>query len=168
MKKALILIDVQNDYFEGGKFPLWNVGNTLDNIVESVKKAKENDIEVVLIQHVADENGPFFNESSEGVKLHEKLLTVAGDAEVVIKTKADSFYNTNLEELLSSKGIEELFVAGMMTQNCVTHTAISKSAEKYKVSMVADLCTTVSEPIHFIGLDAVTTRIDVITKDMIK
>jgi nicotinamidase-related amidase len=47
----------------------------------------------------------------------------------------------------------------MMTQNCVTHTAISKSAEKYKVSVLPDCCTTVSEMIHRIALNALSTRV---------
>jgi len=47
----------------------------------------------------------------------------------------------------------------MMTQNCVTHTAISRSAEKYKVSILTDCCTTVNEMLHLIALNAVSTRL---------
>jgi nicotinamidase-related amidase len=47
----------------------------------------------------------------------------------------------------------------MMTQNCVTHTAISKAAEKYKVCILPDCCTTVSEMLHLIALHGVSTRI---------
>jgi nicotinamidase-related amidase len=46
----------------------------------------------------------------------------------------------------------------MMTQNCVTHTAISRSAERYGVTILADACTTVSELLHLIALHAVSTR----------
>lgn len=63
---------------------------------------------------------------------------------------------------MSDLGIKELLVCGMMTQNCVTHTAISKAAEKYKVKVLADCCTTVNEMIHLIALNALTTRIDVV------
>jgi nicotinamidase-related amidase len=47
----------------------------------------------------------------------------------------------------------------MMTQNCVTHTAISKAAEKYSVKILTDCCTTVNQMIHLIALNAVSTRI---------
>ena len=47
----------------------------------------------------------------------------------------------------------------MMTQNCVTHTAISKSAEKYNVVILPDCCTTVDEMIHKIALHALSTRV---------
>ncbi len=66
---------------------------------------------------------------------------------------------TNLEETLSELGVDELLVCGMMTQNCVTHTAISKSAEKYKVCILPDCCTTVNEMLHNIALHAVSTRV---------
>lgn len=47
----------------------------------------------------------------------------------------------------------------MMTQNCVTHTAISKSAEKYNVKILGDCCTTINEQIYVMGLHAVSTRL---------
>ena len=62
-------------------------------------------------------------------------------------------------------GATELLVCGMMTQNCVTHTAISKSAEKYKVSILSDCCTTVNEMIHNIALHAVSTRVQLVASD---
>jgi len=54
---------------------------------------------------------------------------------------------------------------GMMTQHCVTHTAISKAAEKYKVAILADCCSTVDEMIHKIALNAVATRIELTTTE---
>ncbi|WP_297630356.1 cysteine hydrolase family protein [uncultured Clostridium sp.] len=161
MKKALLIIDLQNDYFEGGKFPLWNTEKTLENIEEAIDLAHKNDVTIVHIQHVADPSlglSPFFNEGTEGVKIHQRILEKASEGKVVVKTFADGFFKTDLEKVLSEIGAEEILVCGMMTQNCVTHTAISKAAEKYKVSILADCCTSVSEPIHLIGLAAVMTR----------
>jgi nicotinamidase-related amidase len=78
---------------------------------------------------------------------------------VVIKRFADSFHQTTLDETLQGAGAEELLVCGMMTQNCVTHTAISKAAEKYKVAVLPDCCTTVSEILHLIALHTLSTRV---------
>ena len=75
------------------------------------------------------------------------------------KAYADSFYQTNLDQILSDLGATKLFVCGMMTQNCVTHTAISKAAEKYEVVILPDCCTTVDAMIHNIALRAVSTRL---------
>ena len=81
---------------------------------------------------------------------------------MVVKQYADSFVETNLEDVLSGLGITELVVCGMMTQNCVTHTAISKSAEKYNVSILPDCCTTVDEMIHNLALHGVSTRVQLV------
>ena len=160
MKKALLVIDLQNDYFPGGKFQLWNTEKTLENVIRAIEKANMKGIPVIHIQHIAGPTAPFFNEGTEGADIHPEVLKVSPDGNIVIKNYADAFYETKLEDILSELGIEELLLCGMMTQNCVNHTAISKSAEKYKVKILPDCCTTVNEAIHMIALDAVSTRIE--------
>lgn len=165
---ALLVIDLQNDYFPNGKFPLWNTEATLNNIKSAIAKANEKNIPVIHIQHIADPAmgiAPFFNEGSEGADIHPEILALAPNADVVIKHFADSFEQTNLEEVLQKQGVTELLVSGMMTQNCVTHTAISKAAEKYDVSILMDCCTTVDEMIHNIALHAVSTRVPLVTAE---
>lgn len=162
MKQALLLIDLQNDYFPGGLFPLWNTDRTLSNILAAIAKAREAGILIVHIQHIANPQAgiaPFFNAGTDGANIHPDVLRAAPDAPIVTKEYADSFHHTNLEKVLSENVVEGLLVCGMMTQNCVTHTAISKAAEKYKVHILPDCCTTVSEPIHLIALHAVSTRV---------
>jgi nicotinamidase-related amidase len=166
MKKALLLIDLQNDYFPNGLFPLWNTDEALINIKDAIALAQTNGIEVIHIQHIANPEmglSPFFNKDTVGSDIHPEILAVAPDAPIVIKEFADSFVQTSLEDVLTERGVTELLVCGMMTQNCVTHTAISKSAEKYKVSILADCCTTVSEMLHRIALHAVSTRMSLVS-----
>ena len=161
MKKALLVSDLQNDYFPGGLFPLWNTEAVLANIKKAIAKAQEQQMPVVLIQHVADAKAgiaPFFNAGTEGVAIHPEISAVATHAPVVVKAYADSFYQTTLDSVLKGLGVDELLLCGMMTQNCVTHTALSQSAEFYKVSIVSDCCTTVSEMLHLIALHALSTR----------
>ncbi|BHH83097.1 cysteine hydrolase family protein [Desulforhopalus sp. 52FAK] len=165
MEKALLIIDIQNDYFENGSYPLWNSEETLNRIESAIKSAQDNQIAVILIQHIADKAkgiAPFFNSGTDGVNIHNTILEAVPDAPVIIKTYADSFHETTLEETLKNIGVQELLVCGMMTQNCVTHTAISKSAGKYKVSILQDCCTTVDEMIHLIALNAVSTRVSLL------
>jgi nicotinamidase-related amidase len=121
---------------------------------------------VILIQHIADSSmgiAPFFSAGTPGAEVHPRILAAAPEAPVVVKQFADGFVKTTLEDTLAKLGVTELLVCGMMTQNCVTHTAISKSAEKYKVSILADCCTTVSEMLHHIALHAVSTRVTLIS-----
>lgn len=164
-QQALIVIDLQNDYFPEGKFPLWNTDVTLANTEIAIAKARTKNIPVILVQHVADASqgsAPFFNAGTPGVDIHPRILAAAPDGIIVTKAFADSFHQTTLEETLSKLGIEELLICGMMTQNCVTHTAISKAAEKYSVKILSDCCTTVDQMIHLIALKAVSTRIPLV------
>ena len=142
MTKALLLIDLQNDYFPGGKFPLWNTEVVLENIERAIAKANTQGVPVIHIQHIAKGGlSPFFNEGTPGADIHPSILAAAPKATVVVKEFADSFEKTNLEETLTKLGVTDLLVCGMMTQNCVTHTAISKAAEKYSVTILPDCCT---------------------------
>lgn len=162
---ALIVIDVQNDYFPDGQFPLWNADQTLANTESAIAKARAKQIPIILVQHIADAAkgiSPFFNAGSSGVDLHPKILAAAPDGILVTKAFADSFHHTVLEQTLAQLGIDELLICGMMTQNCVTHTAISKAAEKYSVKVLTDCCTTVSQMLHLIALSALSTRITLI------
>lgn len=164
-KQALIVIDLQNDYFPEGKFPLWNTEETLANIEVAIAKARKKYLPVILVQHIADaSNGiaPFFTPETNGVDLHSRIMTAAPDGIIVTKAFADSFHRTILDETLSKLGIKELLICGMMTQNCVTHTAISTAAEKYLVKILTDCCTTVNQMIHLIALNAVSTRVALI------
>jgi nicotinamidase-related amidase len=161
-KSALVVIDLQNDYFPGGLFPLWSAEETLRNVVAAIGKARALGIPVIHIQHVANAAkgiAPFFNAGTPGVDIHPEVLAAAPDAPVVVKEYADSFHGTTLEQVLSGLGVEELLICGMMTQNCVTHTALSKGAEKYKVTVLTDCCTTVSQILHLIALNALSTRV---------
>jgi nicotinamidase-related amidase len=162
MNKTLLIIDPQNDYFPGGKFPLWNTEETLQNIERVIAKANACKIPIIIVQHIAGGSSgiaPFFNAGTTGVDIHPRILAAAPQAPIIVKEFADSFQNTSLEETLTEWGTKDVFICGMMTQNCVTHTAISKSAEKYNVSILADCCTTVSEILHKIALNAISTRV---------
>lgn len=170
MSKALLVIDLQNDYFPGGKFPLWNTEATLAAIEGAIRTAQGKGIPVIHIQHIADASlgvAPFFNEGTEGADIHPRILAAAPDAPIVVKRFADSFEQTTLGETLRGLGVTELLVCGMMTQNCVTHTAISKAAEAYEVTMLPDCCTTVNEMLHLIALHAVSTRVKLLPSSQV-
>jgi nicotinamidase-related amidase len=165
MAKALLVIDIQNDYFPGGKYPLWKPDVVLQNVEQAIERAKAQGIPIVHVQHVTDSSGPFFNKGTGGAEIHPRIRAAAPDSPVIIKEHADSFEKTNLEEMLSKLGVDELLVCGMMTHNCVTHTSISKAAEKYNVAVLADCCTTIDEMTHHLALHALSTRVKLVPAD---
>ena len=76
MKKVLLLIDLQNDYFPGGQFPLGNTETTLSNIKAVINAAQTKGIAVIHIQHIADPKmgiAPFFNQGTEGAAIHSQI-----------------------------------------------------------------------------------------------
>ncbi|MFO1253110.1 MAG: isochorismatase family protein [Inhella sp.] len=160
---ALIVIDVQNDYFPGGAFALAQTEAALQATLQAIAAAQRARIPVVLVQHVADASrgiAPFFNAGSEGVEIHPQIRAAAPEAPVVVKHFADSFERTTLHDTLSRLGCRELVLCGMMSQNCVTHTALSRRADDYAaVTVLGDACTTVSEMLHAIALNALSTRV---------
>ncbi|TDR73869.1 cysteine hydrolase family protein [Paludibacterium purpuratum] len=160
---ALLVIDLQNDYFPGGAFPLHDADATLDRVLQAMEQAKRQGMPIILVQHVAEGPSSFFNADSEGVAIHPRVLAAVPDAPVIVKHHADSFLRTELAEVLQQQGIEELLVCGMMTQNCVTHTAISTEATPYRISILPDCCTTVSQMLHIIALRAVEHRVRLAT-----
>lgn len=163
-RPALIVIDLQNDYFPGGAFPLHHTQETLSNVLNAIVQARQNGIPVVHVQHVADQaqgQAPFFNAGTDGVAIHPEILDAAPGAPVVVKHFADSFEQTTLHETLQGMQVNELLLCGMMTQNCITHTALSRKADLYRqVTVVSDACTTVSPMLHAIALRALSTRVN--------
>lgn len=161
MKSALIVIDIQNDYFPDGLFPQWEAEATLARIEGMVAAAQAQQIPVILVQHIAAGPAPFFNAGTPGVAIHPRLLACAPSAPIVVKAHADSFLNTTLESTLQALGCDEIWLCGMMTQNCVTHTALSPQAAKYRVKVLGDGCSSVSQMIHLIALRALADRVEV-------
>ena len=162
---ALLVIDLQNDYFPNGKFPLWNTELVLNNVKTLINHANKQQMPILLVQHISSApkgKAPFFEQGSEGVDIHSDILAICTNAKIIQKKFADSFHETNLSSVLSELAIDELLICGMMTQNCVTHTAMSKQAENYKVSVIQDCCTTTDQMIHNIALNAVGVHIPLV------
>ena len=164
-KKALIVIDVQNDYFPGGKLPLWHANETLNSIVRAIRKSGERGIPVILVRHSVVETknaASFFIAGSHGADLHPGILEAAPDARIVVKHHTDSFKETDLNTILRQLSIDEIMFCGMQTQNCVGLTAISRHAGDYKTEMLSDCCTAETETVHRLALsgfsDIVTIR----------
>jgi len=161
MKKALIVIDLQNDYFSSGAFPLNNADVACRNTLIAIERARQEQWLIVGIQHVNPADAPFFRPDSEGVRLHPDVSAALGEATVIRKTQADSFYETCLEALLRDEEITDIYLTGMMTQHCVTHTALSPQAKEFSVHVLAESCAAPSQTIHELALSGLAARCQV-------
>ncbi|SBS27964.1 Maleamate amidohydrolase [Marinomonas aquimarina] len=160
-KQALIVIDIQNDYFAGGKYPLYQPETTTAKTLEAMAIANTKNIPIIHIQHLVSPElgeGLFFYDESEGAEIQKDIMAAAPTSPVVVKRHADCFEKTNLEELLQGMGVEEILLTGMMTHNCVTHTALSPAAEKYTPKVIEECCCTVDPVAHALALDSMQVR----------
>ena len=141
MKKALIIIDMQNDYFVGGKMALVGINEAMENTMKLIEDAQEKGYEVFFIQHISTREGAgFFLPNSEGVKLHTRFDVSVGT--VVQKHYPNSFRETSLETKLKEKGIRDLIICGAMSHMCVDTTVRAAFDLGYNVELVSDACAT--------------------------
>jgi len=117
MKRALLVIDVQNEYFTG-KLPIAHPPGSLDNIVKAMEQARKSGIPVVVVQHTSPQkDAPVFRKGSEGWNLHPRIAAQAYD-HLIEKNLPGSFTGTDLESWLRERKIDTIVIAGYMTQMC--------------------------------------------------
>lgn len=137
-RRALIVIDVQNEYFTGSmpiEYP--PVETSLPNILRAMDAARGAGVPVVVVQHDAPEGSPIFARGSHGWQLHAAVAERARD-HLVNKVMASSFTGTDLAEWLAARGIDTLAVAGYMTHNCDAATIYEASHMGLRVEFLAD------------------------------
>ena len=142
MSSALIVVDIQNDYFPGGAMEL--VGSEEAAKVAASIKAdfKAKNLPVVMIQHIATKPGAtFFLPGTNGVEIHESVALDADDIHV-IKHFPNSFRETNLLEKLHELQVSELTIIGMMTHMCIDTTVRAANDLGFKVTVYANACAT--------------------------
>ncbi|MEM9489524.1 MAG: cysteine hydrolase family protein [Myxococcota bacterium] len=147
-KRALIVIDLQNDYYPGGKWTLPDIESATDNAVRLLAAARKSGDKVVHIQHRAPAGAPFFVDGSEGMAINERVQP-QGDEPVVVKEYANSFRETNLKAILDDAGITDLVICGAMSNNCVDAATRAAADFGYVCTVVHDACA--ASPLEFGG-----------------
>ena len=160
MTRTLVVIDIQNDYFEGGVAPLWQADEVEAAIVAAIGRARAAGDRVILVRHVSAAATGLFAAGGTGAEIRPAILEAAGDAPVVEKRVADAFRDTGLAALLTPG--DELLICGMMTQNCVAFTAMSRAADAYQVKVVRDLCAAPTAFVHGVALNALGSKLTLV------
>ena len=139
MKNALILVDIQSDYFAGGKWPVANMAQAADNAARLLGTAREKGEMVVHVHHEMPEGGPFFVAGTEGAKI-SPVVAPLDDEPKVLKHRPNSFLNTALEAMLRDAGVTSVTICGAMSQMCIDATARAARDMGFEVTVVADAC----------------------------
>ncbi|MEN8638350.1 cysteine hydrolase family protein [Pseudomonas sichuanensis] len=148
-KQALIIIDIQNDYFPGGKWTLDGAEAAADNAARLLDAARKRGDLVVHVRHEFESSdAPFFTPGSAGARIHHKVEPANNEA-VVLKHKVNSFRDTNLKALLDQHHVKALTIAGSMSHMCVDAATRAAADYGYDVTVAHDACATL--PLAFDG-----------------
>ena len=139
-KQALIIIDIQNDYFPGGKWTLDGADQAADNAARLLAAARQRGDLVVHVRHEFESaNAPFFAPGSQGAAIHAKVEPQAGEP-VVLKHKVNAFLGTDLEHTLDRHGVEALTIVGSMSHMCIDAATRAAADHGYQVAVAHDAC----------------------------
>ncbi|HML24800.1 MAG TPA: cysteine hydrolase family protein [Aggregatilinea sp.] len=142
MNTALLLVDIQNDYFPGGKMAL--VGSETAGEVAGRLLAffRAHDLPLVHIQHIGIRpSATFFLPGTEGAEIHASVKPLEGEM-VIEKHWPNSFRETPLLDHLHGLGIERLVIAGMMTHMCVDAATRAAVDYGFECWVAQDACAT--------------------------
>jgi nicotinamidase-related amidase len=142
MSRALVIVDIQNDYFPGGAHPLVGPEAAAGNAKRLLESFRASGEPLVHVQHVWDApDASFMRPGTDGVEIHESVAPAAGEA-VVQKASPNSFLDTTLEGDLRARGVEHVVVCGMMTSMCVDATVRAAVDLGFEATVVPDACAT--------------------------
>jgi nicotinamidase-related amidase len=143
MKEALLVIDVQNEYFTG-RLPVTYPHGSFRNILLAMDAAHAAHMPVIMIQHANRAAGAAtFVPGTPGWELHPDVNARPHDL-LMEKTLPGSFTGTHLDAWLKERGVNTVVIAGYMTQMCCDTTSRQAFHRGYTVKFLADATGTLS------------------------
>ncbi|NTW35872.1 MAG: cysteine hydrolase [Syntrophobacteraceae bacterium] len=142
MATALLIVDIQNDYFPGGAMELAGSRRAGAQAGKLLGALRQEGLPIFHIQHVSTrEGGTFFLPDTEGVQIHESVTPHVGDT-VIQKHYPNSFRETPLLDHLRRQEITRLVIAGMMTHMCIDTTTRAAADFGFQCLLAHDACAT--------------------------
>lgn len=139
---ALILIDIQNDYFDGGAFKLDGADQAAKQAASLLKRFRENQLPIVHIQHESlQQDAGFLLPDSVGQQIHTRVTPLPTEL-CLIKHYPNAFWKTDLEKNLMTQDVCHLVIAGMMTHMCVSATSRAAMERGFDLTVIEDACAT--------------------------
>ena len=141
-KRAIVVVDLQKEYWPSGKLPLTKIEQAADNAAKVIEKARSSGDTVIHLRHeFTAPDAPFFVPGSEGVEIHSAVQPIEGEP-VIVKNYPNSFRETELKQMLDTKGIQEVVVVGAMSHMCIAATGRAATDFGYNTVVVHDACAT--------------------------
>lgn len=142
MTPALLLIDIQNDYFATGKMPLSGMEKATIKAGNVLKSFREKRLPIFHIQHISTRPGAtFFLPDTDGVKIHEEVSPAPLET-VIQKNFPNSFRETLLLDKLRENNVVKLVIAGAMSHMCIDATTRAAFDHGFHCTVIEDACAT--------------------------
>lgn len=142
MKTALLIIDIQNDYFPGGKMELVGSIEAAAAAARLLAAFRKHSWSIFHVQHIAAQPNPtFFLPGTPGANIHASVAPLPGEP-VIIKHYPSSFRNTDLLDQLKVAGVDTLLICGMMSHMCVDTTVRAAFDLGFSCIVTHDACST--------------------------
>ena len=142
MSRALLVIDVQNEYFTGA-LPITHPVGHLEQILAAMDAATGRVPVVVVQHHFPDPDKPFFQKGTPGWELHPEVKSRSHDL-LIEKTMPGSFTGTPLEDWLRERDVSTVTIAGYMTHMCCDTTARQAVHRGFTVEFLRDATGTLA------------------------
>ena len=142
MNTALLLIDIQNDYFPGGRMPLQNSLDATHKAKEILHTYRDQKFPVIHVQHISTRpDAIHFLPCTKGVEFHSDVQPLKSEM-IIKKHYPNSFKDTGLLAHLQKNRINHLAIAGMMTHMCVDATVRAAYDLGFSCTVLHDACAT--------------------------
>jgi len=145
MSTALLVIDVQESFRQRPNWAEISAPDIAERIARLVAHARDRGDAVVWVLHAEPGSGGEFDPACGQVRVMAELVPAAGEP-IITKTSHNAFTTTNLQQLLTERGIRELTVCGIRTEQCVETTARVGADLGYAVTFVTDATATFPIP----------------------
>ncbi|MFH0736196.1 MAG: cysteine hydrolase family protein [bacterium] len=142
MKEALLLVDLQNDYFPGGKMELNSSIGAVNNAAIVLEKFRNKQLPIIHIQHISvHPTATFFLPDTDGINIHIAVAPLPGE-QIFQKNFPNSFCRTPLLNYLRENNIKKLYICGMMTHMCIDATTRAAFDYEFECIVINNACTT--------------------------
>lgn len=141
-KQAIVVVDIQNEYFPQGKLPLVGINEAAGNAALVIESARQKGHTIIHVRHeMLSADAPIFTPDTDGVKINETVKPVDNET-VIVKHYPNSFRETPLKEMLDEEGIQDATIIGAMSHMCIDATVRAAVDFGYNVTTVQDACAT--------------------------
>ena len=142
MTTALLLVDIQKDYFPGGAMEVVGSTAAASQAAALLAAFRKKSLPVIHIQHISTRPGAtFFLPKTAGAQIHESVVPNAGEP-LFQKHFPSAFRETALLEHLRKEKISRLAIVGMMTHMCIDTTTRAAADLGFSCSLAHDACAT--------------------------